>query len=116
VHSALGYDVGRMTVIPNGFDFNQFRHDANARVALRSEWAIDDDMPLIGTVGRFDPQKDHRNLLRACEILRGRGVRFRLALVGHELVDANVMLSGGLKATACATASFCSASGRTFLQ
>jgi glycosyltransferase involved in cell wall biosynthesis len=92
VHAALGYDSGRMVVVANGYDFGTFRHLEQARVALRSEWAVDDDTPLIGMVGRFDPQKDHRNLLRACELLRARGFRFRLVLVGSGLTDANEAL------------------------
>ena len=87
VHSALGYDAGRMIVVPNGYDFGTFRPEEKARAALRSEWAVNDDTPLIGTVGRFDPQKDHRNLLRACELLRARGLRFRVALVGRDVTD-----------------------------
>jgi glycosyltransferase involved in cell wall biosynthesis len=92
VHAALGYDSGRMVVVPNGYDFGTFRPLRKARAALRSEWAVDDDTPLIGTVGRFDPQKDHRNLLRACELLRARGFRFRIVLVGRDLTDANEVL------------------------
>ena len=92
VHSALGYDSSRMIVVPNGYDLGIFRPEEKARAALRSEWSVDDDTPLIGTVGRFDPQKDHRNLLRACELLRARGLRFRLVLVGRDVIDANEVL------------------------
>lgn len=92
VHVALGYDSSRMVIVPNGYDMKTFRPDKKGRDILRAEWAVDDDTPLIGTVGRFDPQKDHRNLLRACELLRAQGLRFCLVLVGNDLTDANEML------------------------
>lgn len=92
VHGALGYDTARMVVIPNGYNLEQFAPDAAARARLRSEWAVPDNLPLLGLVGRFDPQKDHANLLQALVRLCQQGERFRCVLVGAGLAEDNYAL------------------------
>jgi glycosyltransferase involved in cell wall biosynthesis len=54
-------------VIPPGVDTNLFRHDPGARAAVRSElgWAI--DAPVVGFLGRFEPQKCIELRCRALE-------------------------------------------------
>lgn len=47
-------------------------------------------MPLIGMVARFDPEKDHVNLLDAFEILKMRGFLFKLVLVGKGMDPKNL--------------------------
>ena len=64
-HGRLGYDRGKITVIPNAADTDAFRPDREARRAVREELGLCDDTPLIGMAGRFNPQKDHRNFVRA---------------------------------------------------
>ncbi|MFN3612815.1 MAG: glycosyltransferase, partial [Tepidimonas sp.] len=92
VHAALGYDAARMVVIPNGYDLARFCPDATARARLRREWAVPDDVPLLGMVARFDPQKDHANLIAALRQLRQNGWAFRAVLVGTGVDDANPAL------------------------
>jgi glycosyltransferase involved in cell wall biosynthesis len=46
-------------------------------------------MALIGTVGRYDPQKDHANLLQALVLLRSRNIPLRCVLVGTNLDGEN---------------------------
>ncbi len=65
VHAELGYDAGRMVVIPNGFDLDLFRPDPGTRATLRSELGIPENALLVGLVGRLDPLKDHGNFFRA---------------------------------------------------
>lgn len=88
VHGKLGYDTTKMRVIPNGYDLAQFAPDRPAGRTLRAECGVPADIPLLGMVGRFDPQKDHANLLAALSVLRSRGVPFRCVLVGTD-VDTN---------------------------
>ena len=92
VHGALGYDTTRMVVIPNGYNLAQFAPDVSARARLRAEWAVPDTLQLLGMVGRFDPQKDHANLLLALAQLRQQGESFRCVLVGTGLTEANSAL------------------------
>lgn len=92
VHAALGYDRSRFVVIPNGYHLERFRPDAEARARLRREWAVPDDVPLLGMVARFDPYKDHSNLLAALQQLRQQGQTFRVVLVGTGVDGSNAEL------------------------
>ena len=69
VHAALGYAAEKMVVIPNGYDLGTFRPDSAARKEVREELRIPEDAPVIGLVGRFHPQKDHRNFIWAARLL-----------------------------------------------
>jgi glycosyltransferase involved in cell wall biosynthesis len=44
-------------------------------------------------VSRYDPQKDHANLLKALSILRQKNIEFRCALVGKHIDDSNKELT-----------------------
>lgn len=92
VHGALGYDTARMVVIPNGYNLEQFAPDAVLRDRLRAEWGVSEKLPLLGMVGRLDPQKDHANLLQALMRLRQQGENFRCVLVGAGLTEDNFTL------------------------
>ena len=69
VHTAIGYALKKMIVIPNGFDLAAFLPEAEARLSVRRELNIPRDAFMIGLVGRFDPQKDHRNFIAAADVL-----------------------------------------------
>jgi glycosyltransferase involved in cell wall biosynthesis len=69
VHVAIGYAADRMVVIPNGFDLKRFVPDPRTRTAVRAELGLPADAPLIGMVGRFDPQKNHRGFATAMQHL-----------------------------------------------
>lgn len=96
VHQALGYDAYKMSVIPNGYDLQRFRPDEESRRRLRTEWGVIDAQFLIGMVGRFDPQKDHENLLRALAMLKRNVIPFRCVLVGRDMDTANSQLEAWL--------------------
>lgn len=64
-HIDFGYEAEPITVIPNGFDTNTYRPDPEARTELRDEWKVDDQTPVLGTIGRFDVQKAQRNFVEA---------------------------------------------------
>ena len=85
VHRALGYRGSIMTMIPNGFELDRFRPDAEARSALRGELGIDDLVPLLGLVGRFHPQKDLQTFFRAMAGVRVERPDCRVLVCGHEL-------------------------------
>ncbi len=97
VHHALGYACDKLVVIPNGYDLGRFRPDSVARSQLRSEWGVDDETPLLGMVGRFDPQKDHETLLHALSRLKETGTRFRCVLVGRGMDEGNAQLAAWLE-------------------
>jgi len=94
MHVARGYSRRRMTVVPNGYDLGRFQHDAAARVRLRAEWGIGPDALALGMVARWDPQKDHANLITALSrVGDGPGRPWRLLLVGREMDASNTQLT-----------------------
>jgi glycosyltransferase involved in cell wall biosynthesis len=64
-HIRLGYIENKMMVIPNGYDLNVFKPDAQARLDVRRELGLAPETKLVGLAARFDPQKDHANFLQA---------------------------------------------------
>ena len=89
VHEALGYSRNKMRFIPNGYDLVDFQPGLDPQGEMKASLVPDQSIPLSGTVGRFDPQKDHANLLDALVILRNRGVQFQFVLVGTGLDPSN---------------------------
>lgn len=93
VHMALGYVAHKFKVISNGYDISQLKPDIEARQHLRDQWSVPGDTPLLGMVARFDPQKDHANLLASLAALKTQGWVFRCVLVGSEMETDNAILS-----------------------
>lgn len=93
-HKALGYRADRMVVIPNGYDLSRYAPDAEAGQRMRALWGVSPEAPLIGCVARWDPLKDHRNLLAALGILLrdGQDQGLRCVLVGRGMTPANAEL------------------------
>ncbi|WBX84777.1 glycosyltransferase family 4 protein [Sphingosinicella microcystinivorans] len=94
VHSRLGYDEGRMHVIPNGYDLNVFQPDPDAGAALRADLGLGIDASVIGFVARHDPLKDHRNLLQALNVLKTHGEAPVCLLIGSGMDADNEVLAG----------------------
>jgi len=94
-HQALGYDGSRMRVIPNGYDLARFAPDALARDRVRQEWGIGPDDILLGCVARWDPLKDHDNLIAAIAALEaeGKSGTVRCVLVGRGMTADNAQLA-----------------------
>lgn len=89
VHTALGYAADKMLVIPNGYDLDKFKSDPVARRSMRTMLGIPQAAPVIGMIARFDPQKDHRNFLRAAGILHREMPEAHFVLCGEEITAEN---------------------------
>lgn len=68
-HKQYGYRADRLVVIANGYDLSRYQPDAEARQRMREQWQVNDDVAVIGCVARWDPLKDHANLLNAFALL-----------------------------------------------
>jgi glycosyltransferase involved in cell wall biosynthesis len=88
-HVNLGYAADKMTVIPNGFDLARFQPDARARVTVRAELRVGDDVPLLGLIGRFDPQKNHAGFFEAAGCLHRRLPTAHFVLAGKGIDEGN---------------------------
>lgn len=98
IHAQLGYAADRMVVIPNGFDLTAFVPDPGARQSVRKELGIPPEAVLIGSVARFDPQKDHRNFVQAAGELDTRIPESHFLLCGTGITWENTKLAGWIDA------------------
>lgn len=98
VHADLGYEPAKLVVIPNGYDLSRFKPDEAAGAAFRVELGLSDDDFVVGKVGRFDPQKDHANLLTALARVAEQKVNFHCVLIGNGLSADNKELTGQIQA------------------
>jgi glycosyltransferase involved in cell wall biosynthesis len=96
-HAKLGYKADKMVVIPNGFDLTAFVPDPSTRLSVRRELGIPEGAPLIGSVARFHPDKDHRNLVRAAALLHAERPEARFLLCGAGLAPENRELVGWIE-------------------
>ena len=92
VHEALGYDRSKMRCIPNGYDLSHFCPSPEHYRCAKANFISAISTPLIGAVGRFNPQKDHLNLLNALARLKARDIPFHCVLVGTGLDESNTAL------------------------
>lgn len=96
-HREWGYDADRMLVIPNGYDLSAWGPDPQARADLRREWGVGDDTPIIGSVARWNPLKDHANLLDAFARSLKHQPELRCVLVGPDMDAGNPELAALLR-------------------
>ena len=100
VHIGYGYAGEKMHVIPNGFDLNAFKPDHNAGANVREELGLGADDLIVGNVARFDPLKDHANLIRAASIICKMYSNIHFVLCGDGInwdnkeLSANIMDAG----------------------
>ena len=99
VHVAMNYEAARMVVIPNGFDLTGMVVTANQQTALRETCGFGVDDVVVGSLGRFHPDKDQENFLRAAGMLAQQNAQVRFLLVGRDLDAGNVQLASWLDQT-----------------
>jgi glycosyltransferase involved in cell wall biosynthesis len=76
-----GYPAAKISVVPNGRDLSVFT-PGRAREAVRKELGLDHAVPVVGVVGRLEPQKGHAHLLDAWPTVLREFPDARLLLVG----------------------------------
>ncbi|MBI4902865.1 MAG: glycosyltransferase [Acidobacteria bacterium] len=90
-HEAAGFSRDRTVVIPNGFDGDSFRPDAEARSSVRRELNVPSDHAIVGMVGRAHAVKNHRGFLSAMARVAGRSP-FHAVLIGRGVDSSNAGL------------------------
>jgi len=83
-----------MIVVRNGIDLTHFQPNAVARRCIREELNIPNGTLLVGLLGRFDPQKDHRNFVVAAALLLHKWPHVRFVLCGERINWDNASLTG----------------------
>lgn len=86
---ACGEEAGKVifgkrkfTILNNAIDVNRFYFSESDRTHIRTEYAIKDDVKLIGHVGRFFPQKNHPRLIQIFKQLHSEDHKTMLLLIG----------------------------------
>lgn len=100
VHVSIGYEAGRIVVIPNGYDLALFNPDPVTGSVLRQGLGFAGGRPLIGMVARFDSQKDHAGLIEAFSRVLKSGYDSDLALIGNGMNRDNPTLKHWIAAHA----------------
>ena len=98
VHVAYGYAPEKMIVVPNGIDISHFKSDPNARLSVRTELGLPFGTPLVGSIGRWHPQKNHAGFLSAAAALRLRRPDVHFLLAGKGVESGNQILQRSLAA------------------
>ena len=93
--AACGNDAGKwlfetrpFTVLPNAVDIARFRFNPQTRAHMRAALGIDEGEMVLGHVGRFNGQKNHRFLLEVFKAFLALRPNARLLLVGDGYLEA----------------------------
>ena len=64
-------ETGKVKFIHNGVDLNVYKYDEENRRKVRSEFGITDEQLVVGHIGRFNQQKNHKFLIEVfAEVLK----------------------------------------------
>lgn len=94
IHRKIGFPEEKMVVVHNGYDTSTFQPDEQARNAIRAEIGIAKDKLLLGCVARYDPQKDHHNLILGYRQVVEKRQDTHLLLIGSRLTEKNTKING----------------------
>lgn len=78
-------------ILHNGVDLKVFRYDEEGRSRIREEFSLEDKL-VVGHVGRFHEQKNHRFLLEVFREIRKRRSDAVLLLVGVGKLEEDIRL------------------------
>ncbi|MDP9467737.1 MAG: glycosyltransferase, partial [Chloroflexota bacterium] len=81
-----GRGAAQFTIIPNGVDLARFDLPLTA-CALRQEFGIPHDAPLLGVVARLEAEKGHRYLIEAMPAILRSAPETWLVIVGEGSLD-----------------------------
>jgi glycosyltransferase involved in cell wall biosynthesis len=88
-HSEMGYQLSKMVVVANGFDFELFRADEIDRRAVRRELGYRSDDVVVGVAGRYDELKDYDNFLAAAGRAAKLNDKLKFLMIGRGLDAEN---------------------------
>lgn len=101
IHDKLGYGGVPNRVIPNGYDPEAFFPDEQARTATREDLGIGAGDFVVGSISRWNSQKDIPNLLRALRLAADAGVKLKCFLIGRGLEITNAALIDEIARQGC---------------
>ena len=96
-HELLGYDNKNKSIIPNGFNCEQFKPFDNAKSKLRHSLGLKEDTLLIGLVARYHRMKDHVTFLHSAGEVIKIYPKVHFVLVGSSIDKKNQKLVKQIK-------------------
>ena len=93
IYQDEGYDKKKLKFIPNGYDLSILKVNKNKKIDFQKKIGIKKQMPLIGCVARFDPLKDHLNLLNSISLIRLKNINFFCVLVGTNINKSKILIN-----------------------
>lgn len=78
----FGKRYNESVIIKNGIILDNFRYDAESRKKYQKEFNLSDSNLVVGHVGRFNIQKNHKLILKVFQQLVQKNTNARLILVG----------------------------------
>ena len=81
-HERLGFRARQTVVIYPGIEADEFKPDPELRLRSRKDWWPNNDIVIVGLVGRLDPVKDHQTFLKAAAVLAVERPDCRFVCVG----------------------------------
>ena len=76
-------------VIPNAIDVDQYKRNDKIRTAMRKKYQVEDKI-VVGHVGRFHFQKNHKFLIDVFEQLAKQDEKYRLILIGQGAIENDI--------------------------
>ena len=97
IYQTEGYDNKKFKFVPNGFDLSFLKINKVQKKIFLRKIKIKKKIPIIGNVARYDPQKDHLNLLNALSLIRLKNIDFFCVLIGTNMSQDNLKLVTEIK-------------------
>ena len=93
IYESKGYDKRKLRFIPNGYDSSTLKVSKSQKIDFQKKIKTKKKIPLIGYVARYDPLKDHLNLLNALSLIRLKGKDFFCILVGSNINKNKILIN-----------------------
>lgn len=101
-HVSLGYCEKKMTVIHNGFDLATLSVSPEEMSAFQTKLGLNKNDIIIGIVGRFNPDKDYANFIKAATLAAKKyesHTSIKFILIGNGLDNNNKVLTEWINQT-----------------
>ena len=92
IYKIAGYNKKIFKFVPNGYDLSILKVNKSQKIKFKKKVKVKKHIPLIGNVARYDPQKDHFNLLTALSLIKSKNISFFCVLVGSNVNKKNTDL------------------------
>ena len=97
VQFACGKDAGKWlfknnksTIIPNAIDVDRFQFNIEQRNKIRNKYRIDNNTIIIGHIGRFNKQKNHKLMIKIIRYLMDKNYDAKLMLIGTGTLENKI--------------------------